>query len=99
MLELVRGAAAEGLVSGDFATIAEEIESSLAQAKGKPVPMNIDGATAVIFAELGFEAPLARGIFCLSRSVGILAHAWEQSQKGERNKGPTPPSYRWTFRG
>ena len=35
-------------------------------------------------------APLARGLFCLSRSVGILAHAWEQMQQGGRNKGPIP---------
>lgn len=49
--------------------------------------MNIDGATAVIYAELGFAPPLARGLFCLSRSVGILAHAWEQSQQGGRKKG------------
>jgi citrate synthase len=27
--------------------------------------MNIDGATAVIYAELGFAAPLARGLFVL----------------------------------
>ena len=67
--------------------------------KGKPVPMNIDGATAVIYAELGFPAPLARGLFCLSRSVGILSHAWEQMQQGGRNKGPTPPGYRWTYTG
>ena len=60
--------------------------------------MNIDGATAVIYAELGFAAPLARAIFCLSRSVGILAHAWEQSGRGERNKGPMPRQmpYRYT---
>jgi citrate synthase len=57
---------------------------------GKFVPMNIDGATAVIYAELGFPAPLARGLFCLSRAVGILAHAWEQTQQGGRNKGPIP---------
>ncbi|MGH3248030.1 MAG: hypothetical protein ACRDOI_17775, partial [Trebonia sp.] len=36
--------------------------------------------------------PLARGLFVLSRSVGILAHAWEESQQGRRNKGPMPPS-------
>lgn len=52
--------------------------------------MNIDGATAVIYAELGFSAPLARGLFVLSRSVGILAHAWEESGQGRRNKGPIP---------
>jgi citrate synthase len=63
------------------------------------VPLNIDGATAVIYAELGFPPPLARGLFCLSRSVGILAHAWEQMQQGGRNKGPTPPAYRWTYTG
>jgi citrate synthase len=53
--------------------------------------MNIDGATAVIYAELGFPAPLARGLFVLSRSVGILAHAWEEIGQGRRNKGPMPP--------
>ena len=70
----------------------------LMQRKGKPIPMNIDGATAVIYAELGFDPPLARGIFCLSRAVGILAHAAEQSTRGERNKGPMPRQmpYRYT---
>jgi citrate synthase len=28
------------------------------------VPMNIDGATAVIYAELGFAPPLAAGCSC-----------------------------------
>ena len=76
-----------------------QVEQELLSRAGKPIPMNIDGATAVIYAELGFAPPLARGLFCLSRSVGILAHAWEQTQQGGRNKGPTPPGYRWTFDG
>jgi len=54
--------------------------------------MNIDGATAVIDCELGFPPELGRGLFVLSRSVGILAHAWEQTQQGGRIKGPVPPS-------
>lgn len=99
LLALVDEAAARGTVPGRFAAIARTIEIHLAEVKGKPVPMNIDGATAVIYAELGFEAPLARGLFCLSRSVGIIAHAWEQMQQGGRNKGPTPPHYRWTYEG
>lgn len=99
LMALVRAAAEDGTVSGRFAEIGEGIEAHLAEVAGKPVPMNIDGATAVIFAELGFAAPLARGLFCLSRSVGILAHAWEQQQQGGRNKGPTPPRYRWTYTG
>lgn len=99
LMQLVRESTAKGACDGRFASIAEKIESHLAGIAGKPVPMNIDGATAVIFAELGFAAPLARGLFCLSRSVGILAHAWEQQQQGGRNKGPTPPGYRWTYDG
>ncbi|WP_299650595.1 citryl-CoA lyase [uncultured Tateyamaria sp.] len=99
LLSLVDDAAKAGTVSGRFAGIARQIEAALAAEKGKPVPMNIDGATAVIFAELGFPAPLARGLFCLSRSVGILSHAYEQQQQGGRNKGPTPPGYRWTYTG
>ena len=99
LLALVDQAVGDVVCDGRFAAIGRAIESTLAEQKGKPVPMNIDGATAVIYAELGFAPPLARGLFCLSRSVGILAHAWEQRQQGGRNKGPTPPDYRWTYTG
>ncbi|MEM1273368.1 MAG: citryl-CoA lyase [Pseudomonadota bacterium] len=97
LLSLVDDAAKDGVISGQFARIGRAIEAHLAETKGRPVPMNIDGATAVIYAELGCPPALARGFFCLSRSVGILAHAWEQKQQGGRNKGPTPPDYRWTY--
>ncbi|MEO0919716.1 MAG: citryl-CoA lyase [Pseudomonadota bacterium] len=97
LMALVEAAAADGIVDGAFRDTAMAVEKELAARLGKPLPMNIDGATAVIYAELGFEPPLARGLFCLSRSVGILAHAWEQMQQGGRNKGPTPPQYRWTY--
>ena len=99
LLGLVDKAAADGVVSGRFAAIGRSIQATLNARKGKSVPMNIDGATAVIYAELGFAGPLARGLFCLSRSVGVIAHAWEQTTQGGRNKGPTPPAYRWTYQG
>jgi citrate synthase len=93
LLALVDEAARAGVVSGKYARVARTIEAVLERQKGRRIPMNIDGATAVIYAELGFPAPLARGLFCLSRSVGILAHAWEQTQQGGRNKGPIPRRY------
>jgi len=99
LMQLVRNAVTDGACGGTFVEIAEAIENELADRKGRPIPMNIDGATAVIYAELGFAPPLARGLFCISRSVGILAHAWEQKEQGGRNKGPTPPEYRWTYSG
>lgn len=94
LLELVDAAAAAGTVRGRFARIGRAVEAHLAATKGRPIPMNIDGVTAVVYAELGFPAPLARGLFCLSRSVGILAHAWEETRGGARIKGPLPRA--WT---
>lgn len=100
LLELVDEAAEDGHVSGRYAAIARGVEDELAARRNdRRIPMNIDGATAVIYAELGFPAPLARGLFCLSRSVGILAHAWEQTGQGGRNKGPIPREYLWTYDG
>ena len=98
LLQLVHEAQAAGTVSGRFAIIGQGIERVLAQRKRKPIPMNIDGACAVIHLELGFAPPLGRGLFILSRSVGILAHAWEQMGEGHRIKGPMPPDipYRYT---
>ncbi|MFJ2261706.1 citryl-CoA lyase [Streptomyces sp. NPDC087844] len=94
LLALVDRAVADGLVEGAHLRAARAVEELLnrGREKSRPVPMNIDGATAVIYAELGFAAPLARGLFVLSRSVGILAHAWEETGQGRRNKSPMPPS-------
>jgi citrate synthase len=100
LLALVDEAAAGGIVSGQFAAIARAVENVIAGRRdGRRVPMNIDGATGVIFAELGFPAALCRGLFVISRSVGVLAHAFEEGQSDYRNKGPIPRHMTWTYTG
>jgi citrate synthase len=99
LLALVDDAQRHGDVAGRHAQVGRLLERTLEQRTGKPLPMNIDGATAVIYGELGFEPALARGLFILSRSVGILAHAWEQKQQGGRIKGPLPPALGYTYAG
>lgn len=99
LLALVDEQVKAGTISGRYAAIARGVEALLRQRKDKPVPMNIDGVTAVIYAELGFAPELARGIFCLSRAVGILAHAWEQRGRHERNKGPMPRQIPYAYTG
>lgn len=99
LLALVAEATGPEGVEGRFRQIGEAVATALAAAKGKSVPMNIDGATAVVYGELAFPAPLARGLFVLSRSVGILAHAWEQREQGGRIKGPMPPSVPYRYDG
>lgn len=99
LLGLVDDQAANGAVSGRFAAIGRAVEDAISAGRSRRVPMNIDGATAVIYSELGFEPALGRGIFILSRSVGILSHAWEQTQQGGRIKGPMPPQIPYNYTG
>jgi len=60
LLDLVDAATRDGVVGGRYATAARAVEAALNRPGRRPVPMNIDGATAVVYAELGFPAPLAR---------------------------------------
>jgi citrate synthase len=99
LLGRVEAAVAGGVVDGAYLRAALAVERRLATGRSRPVPINIDGCTAVVYGELGFPPPLARGLFVLSRSVGILAHAWEETGQGRRNKGPMPPSIRPTYLG
>jgi len=94
LITAAQQAVADGTISGTYLQSALALESALA-----PIPMNVDGATATIYAELGFAPPLARGLFVLSRSVGLLAHAHEQSQDPTRIKGPLPKSILPTYTG
>ena len=91
IMELVKGYADRGVVSGVFVDVADKVKGLIGKRIGRDIAINIDGATSVVFCELGFDAPLSRGLFCLSRSVGILSHGWEQMLQGGRNKGPMPP--------
>lgn len=99
LLELVDQAKAQNIVQGDYARVGRQVEKALQQRTAKALPMNIDGVTAVIYGELGFPAALARGLFILSRSVGILAHAWEQTGENHRIKGPMPKEIPYTYTG
>ena len=99
LFALVAKAQAAGEVSGQWAAIGRAVETALKAITKRHIPMNIDGITAVIFCELGFEPELGRGLFVLSRSVGILAHAWEQKQRGRRIMGPMPKEIPYRYSG
>jgi citrate synthase len=99
LLGLVDTAAQDGVVPGRFASIGRAIERDLDRRSGRHLTMNVDGSGAVVLCELGFAPTLGRGLMALSRSVGILAHAWEQQQQGGRNKGPIPPDFLYTYTG
>lgn len=99
LLQLVAEAAGRGETSGRFAAIGTAVGDALSAGRSTRIPMNIDGATAVVYCELGLPSELGRGVFILSRSVGILAHAWEQTQQGGRIKGPQAKLLNYTYDG
>ena len=82
LMDLVRAQSDDAEIGGRYVAVAETVEQQLSANRPVGIAMNIDGATAVIYGALGVSPELARGYFCLSRSVGILAHAWEQTQQG-----------------
>ena len=96
---LLEKAVSDGTIAGRFSAIGRAVAMVLNEGRNRPIPMNIDGITAVIFCELGFEPELGRGLFVLSRSVGILAHAWEQKQRGRRIMGPMPKEIPFRYSG
>ncbi len=90
MLRLIDEAVAAGEIDGSFARAALALEAALARAKGPTLGMNVDGVTAIVYCELGLPPAAAKGLFCLSRGVGIVAHALEEMRSGARIKGPLP---------
>lgn len=93
LVGLLEAAVDDGVVPGHHLAVLTEIERQLGERRGGPVPVNVDGVTAALYCELGFAPELARGLFVLARSVGVLAHSWEEKQAGTRIKGPLPPTF------
>lgn len=59
------------------------IEKALEAAKGKKLPLNIDGAFAAATLSLGLAPAAAKALFVLARTAGMAAHAIEEArQKG-----------------
>jgi len=40
--------------------------------------LNVDGAIAAIISDMGFDWRIGKGFFIVSRTPGLVAHAYEQ---------------------
>lgn len=66
---------------GKHIDIALEIEKELEKAVGRKLPLNIDGITAAVISEMGFDPELGNGFFIISRVAGLVAHAYEEKTR------------------
>ena len=69
-------------VEGPYVDLLRALEARVAQAKGRVIPVNIDGADAALLCELGMPWPYARSIIMLSRMVGLSGIAAECALEG-----------------
>ncbi len=89
---LAAEAEAAGEISGRYFRIAHAIHRSLRQVSGRDLALNVDGISAAALCELDLPTKAFKGIFALSRGMGLVAHALEEYLQGSRLKGPVPPS-------
>lgn len=59
-------------LSDEFIKIAKELEEELEKQKGKKLPINVDGAIAVVMCTLGWEPKVANTIFLIARTPGLV---------------------------
>jgi citrate synthase len=81
--------------SGRHIELCRALETALAARLGKPLPININGAAAAVLSDMGFDWRLGKGFFIISRTAGLLAHAYEEMtrEKPLRKLGPLPFDY------
>lgn len=59
------------------------LERAFKKAKGKHLPLNIDGAIAAGLLELGFDPRLGQAFFIIPRLIGAAAHILEELSGGQ----------------
>lgn len=67
---------------GSHCELAEAIADELERQKGRRLVLNIDGAHAAILSDLGYHWSRVQSFFLIGRSVGLCAHAHEESESG-----------------
>jgi citrate synthase len=71
----------EGVYSHHCALLTH-LEDELAEAIGRRVGANIDGASAAILLDLGLKPDVARVLIVTPRTVGLAAHYLEEIEQG-----------------
>lgn len=71
--------AEDNKIRGAHVDLAETIESLTDKYFQKHLILNVDGCIAAIISDMGFDWRIGKGFFIVSRTPGLVAHAYEQS--------------------
>lgn len=67
--------------AGSYVDLAFEVERILQEETGKPININVDGVIAALVLELGFDPCVASAFFLISRTLGLVAHVYEEATR------------------
>jgi len=70
--QLIFKLAKEKSIPPEFIDLANDIAKELKEAKGKDLPVNIDGAIAAILCSFGWDSKLGKAVFIAARTPGLL---------------------------
>ena len=70
--------AKETQLLGPHVELAQAIASLTEKVLRKHLILNVDGCIAAIISDMGFDWRLGKGFFIVSRTPGLIAHAYEQ---------------------
>jgi citrate synthase len=87
--------AEEQNLAGKHVRIARAVEKELANALGKSLPINVDGAIAALLCELSIPPEIGNAFFIIARVPGLVAHIHEEMMRMRpmRNIHPQDFSY------
>ena len=63
----------------DALQLAVAVERELREQTGRNLPLNVDGCTAALITDLGFDWRLGKAFFLIARTPGLCAHVMEES--------------------
>jgi len=65
-------------LAGKCVEASELVTDIFAEAKGKKLPINVDGVIGAIIADMGLNVDLAKAVFVFGRIVGLSGHYFEE---------------------
>jgi citrate synthase len=68
-------------VAGPHVDLARRFPAAVAEAWGKPLPMNVSMPMAAVLLDLDFPAAIVKAIPILARTGGLLAHLAEEQER------------------
>ena len=80
---LLKVAQATG-AAGPYCRLLVSIEKELAKAKGRPIPINLDGIVAALVLDFGFPDGCAAAFVMIPRSFSTLAHHLEEKTQNTK---------------